>query len=441
MKGLISISPTIGHIAPQSSKEVTLTFNATQPVKLENAGISCTLKKIVYTDSSIPPVDNPESAPASASTVDHSLRGRWDNAMKVTRPATEADLSALANAKALLEDYNTRKAAEEAKGKKGKPVGPPPEPINLQLAPDSDDGEKMIFEIVPEPEHSIPEDQGSGPPQILNMKCVCTADIAKFTCNSENYITFVPTYMFQTMVHKFTFNNESNITLPVNWVIEEQMRRRLATRMGTSQSVRTQSRGVGTAALPQTSSYCPFTIEPSTCEIAPKSEQTFTIKFLPLDAGEFEYILKGETPDMPPTSEGEPSGPIRIGIFGTGTRPICHFEINETPDYLNRRPGNLKNEIGLFSPIECGNLRAVELESIGLRTRNTFRFHVINPTSENYDFIWESVGEPSPFWRCVQGSGMVSLILFIIIHYYSLLFIIIIHFNMIFKLFLCLLLY
>ena len=48
----------------------------------------------------------------------------------------------------------------------------------------------------------------------------------------------------------------------------------------------------------------------------------------------------------------------------------------------------------------------VELESTGLRSRNTYRFHIINPTSDNYEFLWESVGEPSPFWRCVQSAGM-----------------------------------
>ena len=60
----------------------------------------------------------------------------------------------------------------------------------------------------------------------------------------------------------------------------------------------------------------------------------------------------------------------------------------------------------MYSRIETGNLRVVELESIGLKTKNTFRFHVINPTGENYDFSWETVGDPSPSWRCVQSSGM-----------------------------------
>jgi hydrocephalus-inducing protein len=48
----------------------------------------------------------------------------------------------------------------------------------------------------------------------------------------------------------------------------------------------------------------------------------------------------------------------------------------------------------------------VSLESIGLRTRNTFRFHIINPTAENYEFLWESLGDASAYWRCVQSAGM-----------------------------------
>ena len=66
----------------------------------------------------------------------------------------------------------------------------------------------------------------------------------------------------------------------------------------------------------------------------------------------------------------------------------------------------MKNENGLNSPIEVTDIRVAELESIGLQTRNTFRFYITNTTSTNYEFIWESMGDPSPFWRCVQGAGM-----------------------------------
>jgi hypothetical protein len=63
----------------------------------------------------------------------------------------------------------------------------------------------------------------------------------------------------------------------------------------------------------------------------------------------------------------------------------------------------MRNENGLNSPIEETDIKVIELESIGLRTRNTFRFHITNPTNDNYEFLWESTGEANPAWRCVQG--------------------------------------
>jgi hypothetical protein len=143
---------------------------------------------------------------------------------------------------------------------------------------------------------------------------------------------------------------------------------------------------------------------------------------LPLDADDFVYLLTGDTTGtgngvgmgvggaaatIGAPGEGPPDdGIVRMVLRGSAKRPVCHFELKETPDYLSRRAGNLKNEHGMLSPIEGADLKVVEVESTGLRTRNTFRFHIINPTADNFDFLWEAVGEPSPFWRCVQGAGM-----------------------------------
>ena len=44
-------------------------------------------------------------------------------------------------------------------------------------------------------------------------------------------------------------------------------------------------------------------------------------------------------------------------LRGSAMRPVCHFELKESPDYLSRRPGNLKNEFGMLSPIECTDIK------------------------------------------------------------------------------------
>jgi hydrocephalus-inducing protein len=268
--------------------------------------------------------------------------------------------------------------------------------------------------------------------QEVQLRVNAVADIAKYSCqyDGEN-IPFKPTYLFQATTHSFTFTNECNIKLPVSWTFDDIKHRTATARVGTAMTRGTApgTRGGTAAAQSPANIPCPFFVEPEEAEVAPNSTKTFKLKFQPLDADDFVYALKGMTLPSPDTpAEGEDGaaaaaaaaaaddrngealanyrGPVRIITRGTAKRPVCHFEMVESREYLARREPNMKNEHGLVAPIEATDLRVVSLESTGLRTRNTYRFHIINPTSENYEFMWESIGEPSAYWRCVQASGM-----------------------------------
>ena len=393
----LSFSPRVGHLGPKGTREITLTFSASEPVKLEATEVSCSLKRIEYKINPKFAVEGEDIQP------DNSLWGLWDDSMKTVRSATDEDLKFISDAAEALEKYNAELAVEAAKGKKGKVMGPPPDPCRLQLIT-SDDGSQMISEITDEPYSELITDAEV---QKLNVSCNGSADIAKYLCdgNGEN-IPFRPTYLFQSALHTFSFKNECNIALPIKWSFDDVKRRGVTTK-GGGQS-RLQSR-LGTASN-ATKIPCPFFIEPEECDVPAKGSRQFTLKFLPLECDDFVYALRGETLPCPnaAATDGENTflGPIRMIIRGTAKRPLCHFEMKETPEYLSRRLTTLKNEIGIVSPIENGDLRVVELESVGLRTRNTFRFHIINPTNDNYEFTWETMGDPSPFWRCVLTSGM-----------------------------------
>lgn len=39
--------------------------------------------------------------------------------------------------------------------------------------------------------------------------------------------------------------------------------------------------------------------------------------------------------------------------------------------------------------------------------RNTKRFYVVNPTNSSYEFVWESIGEANPAWKCTTPKGMI----------------------------------
>eukprot|EP00605_Chrysophyceae_sp_TOSAG23-4_P000636 GSChrysophyteH1.ASY1.ANO1.717.1 assembled CDS len=301
---VLSFSPSCGHLGPNGKRDVTVTFAPTDQVKLDKATM-------------------PEEA--------------------------EEELRA----------YEENKAAQEALGKKGKPVGPPPPACPLRLCDTSEGGEQMLditpaepyFEVVPDSEE-----------QTLDVKVNAVADVVKYSCQYEGEnIPFKPTHLFQSTLHQFTFTNECNISLPISWTCEDIKHR--------------------TTTAPPSPIPCPFFIDPEECEVKPLETKTFTLKFQPLDADDFVYALKGEAE----FEKGALRGPVRMVLRGTAKRP---------------------NEMGLLAPIEATDLRCVELESTGLRTRNTFRFHIINPTGDNYEFIWETCGDPSASWRCVQKAGM-----------------------------------
>jgi hydrocephalus-inducing protein len=386
--GNVTFSPSLGHLDQNGRKEVVVTFSASEPIRLEKSVINCTLSRIEY---------------AQEDVVGVSLRGRWDDSMKSYRRAAPEDLAKIEAAAAALSDYKALVEAEAKKGKKAKPVGPPPPRCLLELAKSpSGDGETYVTEIVAEPLNEL---VANTQPQQLSISCSGTADMVSYSCTGDgDNISFRPTFMFQATAYKFVFTNKCNLTLPIKWTLDDFKRR------GTRGGIQSRLSSAKTSTLPAV--LCPFSIDSEECEIAPKSEKQFTVKFLPLEAEDFVFLLKGETLVSPLKSQDgsvlDDGGVsvIRMVLRGTGKRPICHFDINETLDYMSRRTSNLKNENGLFSNIEATDFKVVELESVGLQTRNTFRFHVTNPTGDNYEFIWESMGDPSPFWRCVQSAGM-----------------------------------
>jgi hypothetical protein len=379
---VISFSPKVGHIGPGQTKEISVTFAPTAPVSLVATVLKCSLTQIVY---------NSDDA---VTDDEKSLRGTWDDSMKSARLLNEEDRKIIADTEAALAAYNEAVEAEKKKGKKGKPV-PVPDNIscNLVLGPINEDGSQLVYEIVKEPTHTV---DAAAAVQELQLNCSATADVAKYSCvgNGEN-VPFRPTFMYQAAVHKFNFTNESNITLPVRWTFDD-IKRRGTTTGNRASTTRNQSRstnnnyGLNSNAPPIP---CPFSIEPEDCVVPPKQSKEFVVRFQPLEVDDFVYLLKGETiPNQSgaaaqtaaaaPAEQASADGPVRMVIRGAAKRPICHIDMKESLDYLTRRPPNMPNEFGMKSPIETGDIRVVELESTGLKTRNTYRFHVSNPTSK-----------------------------------------------------------
>lgn len=67
--------------------------------------------------------------------------------------------------------------------------------------------------------------------------------------------------------------------------------------------------------------------------------------------------------------------PLSLTLRGRSLRPVCHFALQECPDYLQRRQSHLlANELGQQGlAIEATSVRVLEVMSRGTHVRNTRR--------------------------------------------------------------------
>ena len=312
----------------------------------------------------------------------------------------------------------SRPSSATTKGKAVVATGPPVCPVEVA---GTSQGVLMVYARVSEPAHEIDK---SHPDQTVVVTCNAVADAPKFTCEShQGKINFRPTYMLQSTVHRFTVTNDSKVSLPIRWTLEDIKQRKVGQRGASMGSRRPLSFGqnphigppftVGgylsiylspyhiirahpttysnslNHSLITSSDDTPFDasltqVEPSDCVVPPNDTKEFKLTFLPLDADDYVYLLTGETiggassggdPHSPPVDgstplqgQGQGLGSIRMVCRGSAVRPVCHFELKESPDYLSQRPGNLKNEFGMLSPIECTDIKVGDPQHLAQHT-------------------------------------------------------------------------
>lgn len=435
----------MGHLGPLCSKEITVTFSAIEPITLSSTPITCTLRRIAYVtaeegtgeDNDVS-VDSKEKISGKKSEGEkasekekerekikevrerarekdrereQSLWGLWSDSMNSIRPATPADLTLIASTHTAQVTYEKAAAdqlSDKSKGKKSM-LGKAPRRCRLVLGPESAEGVQMVYEVIEEPACEVIADSKA---QKVVVYCSAVADNAQFTCVGNNEsITFLPTYMLQSVRHTITFKNESNISMPLSWTLRDLKSR---TPRPTSASLsRTGARTplYGSAYPPSYPQSRPFFIIPESAVVGPNSAVEFGITFHPLDANDFSFLLEGKTCPVSQRSTSEDDarnlgpGSVNMILNGTAKRPLCHFEVVESQEYLSVRKINIKNENGQFKPIISKDIRVVKTESVGLKSKNILKFYVINTTDEKYDYSWIPMGDPSSFWKCGQCSG------------------------------------
>ena len=236
-------------------------------------------------------------------------------------------------------------------------------------------GGKKVIEHLQEPAYDL-----IGQPNEFTIFMSANADFSSFECDVTN-INFKSTLMFQTRVYRFSLRNPGKILLRFSFTV------------------------YGEDGFPvDESSNTPFSVSPSSGTILPNETLIVTLKFSPVDVGDYNGLIVCNIPNM-----AKEQTPPQIQVHGASLRPFCHFELEDS-DYITnerRNPDRIVSE-GIPAALEA-NTKVIEFSSCGVRGKNMKRFYIVNPTNMSYEFSWTMVSNPeSKIFKCYTPRGIVA---------------------------------
>eukprot|EP00878_Enallax_costatus_P044949 GHUV01053758.1.p1 GENE.GHUV01053758.1~~GHUV01053758.1.p1 ORF type:complete len:488 (+),score=164.53 GHUV01053758.1:1059-2522(+) len=333
----LKFSPSVGHIHAGRSKNITVTFTASTPTKLDGQEIKLAISQISYKGE---PID-------------------WDDILAASMIASGA------------------RASSATRASSGLP-GSGPKP-----------GAEPLVDLVAKTQRD------------LVLKVSAAADTPKYECSAPSpAIVFRPTMMFQTRTFTFNLTNNALTALDYKWQI-------------LSMQEEPDESGL-------------YQIAPDAGHIPGGASQQFTLRFSPQEVEDVTRRLVCHMPLLEQMAGRKPaaaavlSGLMQFSrdVTGKVLRPWCHFELPES-DYVSsgRRNPELPGPSGVVEPLDPST-KVLDINSLGVRVRNTKQFFVLNPTSITYDFIWAPVlppavaalggpPPPSPF-SCLTRKGTIS---------------------------------
>ncbi|KYN44368.1 Hydrocephalus-inducing protein [Trachymyrmex septentrionalis] len=379
----VVFTPSIGHLIPLTCKEIVATFLSSEPTIYMDTCLECIVCAIQLANSV-----------KESSWDDRETQVRW---ITINSDAKEP---------------------------------------NAEIA-------KKTVEPVNEPEHEIVP----GTTKCIQVLLNAIVAFSKYSCSVKE-INFKNTLMFQTSEHSFIFANTGIVDVEYTWQInmDEQYPVRSianysqATSRSRKDNVQFKATSLMSYKLPyqrHNSSFdksvksnrrqllssrdnfievkpttrcgpsdlfsssarlterssdswlesddLPFEIYPEKGILPPGESVECVLRFSPMDIFDYKAYLvcKMENLELPE---------LIIPIVGKSLLPYCHFDIPES-DYLssNRRDMKLPGPIG-YQPDDNSlpeGTRVIELDVIGISGSHIKKFRMINPTSDDYHFIWE----------------------------------------------------
>lgn len=346
------LSPSVGHLAAKSSKEITLTYKGDEVQNYSGLDLIC---QSVHIDTKGEFID-------------------WDNSMLETRFVTPKAYERIIKRR---EEEEKRKREEaEAALKKGKGKAPvkkeEKKPIQghdlIDDGPDDGEPTIQISEVRREPNHTeIDKTQKQ-----ISLKVSVVSDYVRYTCDHRE-IKFASTLMFATRSFKFNLKNSSMINMSYKFKIC---------------NADTGKLDAG-----------PYSVSPREGNVSAGCDEVVTVKFSPGEVDELnERLLICSLSNLAPDLE-----PLVIELKGRSIRPVCHFELPPT----NYREKKAQDMIPIDSSYQI-----LEFESLGTKVKNTKKFYVVNPTNQGYEFRWEPVDKEGTEialkqFKCLTQAGVI----------------------------------
>ncbi|EKX37002.1 hypothetical protein GUITHDRAFT_78541 [Guillardia theta CCMP2712] len=377
---LLSFSPSLGHLQPGSSKQLQLALFGKHVVAGGRTFVTMEYRKIRYTEDEV---------------------YDWDNSMKeITWMEDGGETSLVHDVEdADAELFPSPRHPRRKKLKMVRPHPPPPSPCDhflqvTKVKPEPAwEGIKKAVEVTPvEGEEATKEggsEQEAEEVKEDEIKINYTVDYLRYKLVTEDDswspeqglppLLFSETMMYRERVHKLVLENVSAVALHIDWKVLMP---------DGEEDVDPQS---------------PFSVEPSSTDIAPRTPCAFTVRFAPVEVDNYQRKIEVVKPPQPMPE---------FKVTGKSARPLCHVELEES-DWLRggRRPPTLETPGG--KAIDADS-RVIEFESLGTKVRNTRHFFLMNPTNISYKFRWEcedgtgaAVAHLAKAFKCVHKEGIV----------------------------------
>ncbi|KAG8437289.1 hypothetical protein GDO86_008117 [Hymenochirus boettgeri] len=358
-EGPLQFSPQVGHIHIGCAKDITVTFTSDVALVLSKAPVKCKVSCISFAL----PLDQ------VADWDDRMRTVKWVDAGKAT-------------------------------------VGQNPM-------------KKKIIETDPEPSHMALDECFRDVELLVSGR----VDYAQYMAELDQ-VQFKDTLLYQTRVYKYQMKNVGSVHLQFSWQLSvdrqhtsDSLSPRIHSTDGSLNSARSSSGQCSprsviesvSSLMPIGIEMLPFSVYPSAGMIPAGGAQEFLIKFSPLEVGEFVGHLACSIPNLTVNQQA----PILL-VKGCSRLPFCHFQLEDS-DYISkaRRNPELRGPHGAPSGTTLDpNTRVIEFNSVGIKTKNTRSFSILNPTSTPYSFVWSPEDPPSfqtpPSFRCLNDRGVIQ---------------------------------